>query len=38
MVVELVSFKKELERLKRIHRAEVDLLYFAWEYFFEERN
>lgn len=28
----------ELERLKRIHRAEVDLLYFAYEYFGDDAN
>jgi predicted phage terminase large subunit-like protein len=28
----------ELKRLKRIHRAEVDLLYFVYEYFSEEGN
>ncbi|WP_148335308.1 phage terminase large subunit [Bacillus sp. AP8] len=28
----------ELERLRRIHRAEVDLLYFSHEYFSEVRN
>jgi hypothetical protein len=35
---ELAVYVDELERLKRIHRAEVDLLYFAWEYFSEVRN
>ncbi|GAK03266.1 phage protein [Geomicrobium sp. JCM 19037] len=29
---------EELTRLKRIQRAEGDLLYFAWEYFSETRN
>jgi predicted phage terminase large subunit-like protein len=28
----------ELERLERIHRAEVDLLYFCYEYFGEKYN
>lgn len=28
----------ELERLKRVHRAEVDMLYFFYEYFSEARN
>ncbi|MFJ7855289.1 phage terminase large subunit [Peribacillus frigoritolerans] len=35
---ELEGFIDELERLKRIHRAEVDLLYFALEYFSEPFN
>ncbi|MDQ0174389.1 phage terminase large subunit [Bacillus chungangensis] len=30
--------KEELVRLKRIHRAEVDMLYFFYEYFSEARN
>ncbi|WP_246586614.1 phage terminase large subunit [Cytobacillus gottheilii] len=30
--------KAELTRLKRIHRAEVDMLYFFYEYFSEARN
>src|SRR5699024_5045535 len=34
----LVEDKKELVRLKRIHRAEYDLLYFMYEYFSEDRN
>jgi len=34
----LVSNKRELIRLKRIHRAEYDLLYFMYEYFSEDRN
>lgn len=34
----LFSFVTELKRLKRIHRAEHDLLYFAWEYFSPVRN
>ena len=34
----LVSNKKELIRLKRIHRAEYDVLYFTYEYFSEEGN
>ncbi|MDR4936055.1 phage terminase large subunit [Rossellomorea marisflavi] len=35
---ELDELVSELERLKRIHRAETDLLFFAWEYFSETRN
>src|SRR5690625_5791072 len=34
----LVSNKKELIRLKRIHRAEYDVLYFGMEYFSEDGN
>lgn len=34
----LDGYITELERLNRIHRAEVDLLYFAWEYFSDVRN
>src|SRR5690625_3638197 len=34
----LITDKKELVRLKRIHRAEHDVLYFGMEYFSEERN
>src|SRR5690625_2562096 len=34
----LVAGKKELIRLKRIHRAEYDVLYFTYEYFSEEGN
>jgi predicted phage terminase large subunit-like protein len=37
-VIELMNVKKELERLRRIHRSEIDLLYFAWEYFSETQN
>lgn len=37
-LAELETVSAELERLKRIHRAEVDLLYFAWEYFSDIRN
>lgn len=36
--IELDSYIQELERLERIHRAEVDLLYFAIEYFSERYN
>jgi predicted phage terminase large subunit-like protein len=35
------SFRKdkiELTKLKRVHRAEVDMLYFFYEYFSEARN
>lgn len=35
---ELVANKKELIRLKRIHRAEYDVLYFGMEYFSEDGN
>jgi predicted phage terminase large subunit-like protein len=35
---ELDSYISELERLERIHRSEVDLLYFSWEYFSELKN
>lgn len=34
----LISDKKELIRLKRIHRAEHDVLYFGMEYFSEDGN
>src|SRR5690625_1152695 len=34
----LVANKKELIRLKRIHRAEHDVLYFGMEYFSEDGN
>ncbi|MEI2356067.1 phage terminase large subunit [Mesobacillus zeae] len=37
-LLELDGYLNELERLKRIHRAEVDLMYFAWEYFSEKGN
>jgi predicted phage terminase large subunit-like protein len=30
--------KAELEKLNRVHRAEVDMLYFFYEYFSEARN
>lgn len=36
--VELDGYLEEQSRLKRIHRAEVDLLYFALEYFSETKN
>ncbi|WP_276913163.1 phage terminase large subunit [Aneurinibacillus aneurinilyticus] len=35
---QLLNVKNELKRLRRIHRAETDLLYFAWEYFSEVAN
>lgn len=35
---ELDSYINDIERLERIHRCEVDLLYFCWEYFSELRN
>jgi len=34
----LITDKKELVRLKRIHRAEHDVLYFGMEYFSEDGN
>lgn len=34
----LITDKKELLRLKRIHRAEYDVLYFGMEYFSEDGN
>src|SRR5690625_1288201 len=37
-VNDLISDKKALIRLKRIHRAEHDFLYFVYEYFSEEGN
>ena len=37
-LAELSGYIAELERLKRIHRAEVDLMYFVWEYFSERGN
>lgn len=37
-IEELDGYVSELTRLKRIHRAEVDLLYFAWEYFSDVAN
>ncbi|WP_232696167.1 phage terminase large subunit [Brevibacillus daliensis] len=36
--VQLRAWLTELKRLERIHRAEVDLLYFAYEYFGEHYN
>lgn len=38
LLLELYEIAKELKRLKRVHRAEVDLLYFSWEYFSETAN
>lgn len=35
---ELDTHIDELTRLKRIHRAEIDLMYFCWEYFSENGN
>src|SRR5690625_2530314 len=34
----LVANKRELIRLKRIHRAEYDVLFFGMEYFSEDGN
>lgn len=36
--IELDNYIQELERLERIHRSEVDLLYFMMEYFSERYN
>jgi predicted phage terminase large subunit-like protein len=36
--VEMSQVAKELKRLKRVHRSEVDLAYFTWEYFSEAGN
>ena len=38
MVDTMVADIDELKRLKRVHRAEHDMLYFTYEYFSEERN
>jgi len=35
---QLRIYKDELKKLKRVHRAEVDMLYFFYEYFSEARN
>lgn len=35
---QMLTYKAELEKLKRVHRAEVDMLYFFYEYFSEHRN
>jgi predicted phage terminase large subunit-like protein len=35
---EVAKMMDELARLKRVHRAEEDLLYFSWEYFSEKGN
>jgi predicted phage terminase large subunit-like protein len=37
-MTDLDRYMTEIERLERIHRAEVDLLYFAYEYFGELYN
>ena len=34
----LIADKRELVRLKRVHRAEHDVLFFTYEYFSEEMN
>ena len=34
----LIADKKELVKLRRIHRAEYDVLYFSMEYFSEDGN
>lgn len=34
----LLADLKELEQLKRVHRAEHDVLFFMYEYFSEDRN
>lgn len=38
LIGEYYDLVTELERLNRIHRAEVDLLYFTYEYFGEDLN
>lgn len=38
VLLEMSKIAKELKKLKRVHRAEVDLLYFSWEYFSETGN
>lgn len=37
-IEDLIETKKELLRLKRVHRGEHDVLYFALEYFSEDGN
>ncbi|UTR05155.1 phage terminase large subunit [Alkalihalobacillus sp. LMS6] len=37
-VDQMRKYREELTKLKRIHRAEVDMLYFFYEYFSEARN
>ncbi|MEH7521697.1 phage terminase large subunit [Bacillus sp. JJ1503] len=37
-LAKLDGYITELERLRRVHRAEVDLLYFAWCYFSDVAN
>jgi predicted phage terminase large subunit-like protein len=34
----VTDYLRQLARLERIHRAEVDLMYFCWEYFSENGN
>ncbi len=36
--VEILQIARELKRLKRVHRSEIDLAYFTWEYFSEAGN
>lgn len=36
--IEMSQVAKEVRRLKRVHRSEVDLAYFTWEYFSEAGN
>ena len=38
LIESLIADKRELVRLKRVHRGEHDFLYFMYEYFSEERN
>lgn len=38
MVDTMLADIDELKRLKRVHRAEHDMLFFTYEYFSEERN
>lgn len=37
-LIEIQDYLEELKRLKRVHRAEIDLLYFCVEYFSEPNN
>lgn len=38
MLVELDTYMSTLERLRRVHRSETDLLYFCWTYFSSVSN
>lgn len=37
-LAEMSRLMDELERLERVHKSEVNLVYMAWEYFSEARN